>query len=116
MKRAFCQSLRRALLAFCLLAQLGAPALGLAQPCAMSADGDHAAAMAAEGGAMAAMDAGDCCEDEGSCLMAHCMAPVGACAAEPIPLRLPLAGVDPAPSAPIPPALPRQHFRPPIPA
>jgi hypothetical protein len=31
----------------------------------------------------------DCCQDDGPCLMGHCMAPPGACGAELIPAPLP---------------------------
>ena len=62
----------------------------------------------------AAMDAADCCQDDGPCLLAHCMAPVGACAAPPVLVRLPLAAPGPAAVVLIPRAVPQRHFRPPI--
>lgn len=118
--------LLRAVLALCLLAQLGAPALGYAQACAMPGAGDHAMAMDAHGGAIAAesvmnathathaMDAMECCQDDGPCLMAQCMAPPGVCGAGFLPAEPTAIAVVPSPPPLSPGALPRRHFRPPI--
>jgi hypothetical protein len=118
-KRLLRHRLLRAVLALCLLGQLGAPALGFAQPCAMPGADDHAMAMTmdAHGESMAAgdaMEAMDCCQDDGPCLMAHCMAPPGTCGAEFIPAPLPAVTAGPAAPPLFPRALPRRHFRPPI--
>ena len=107
----------RAILALCLLGQLAGPVLALAQPCPMPDEGGHAMAAMAHHGSPAdgaAMDAADCCQDDGPCLLAHCMAPVGACAAPPVLVRLPLAAPGPAAVVLIPRAVPQRHFRPPI--
>jgi len=116
--------LLRAVLALCLFGQLGVPVLGFAQPCTMSGAGDHAMVMDLHGGAMsgdvmsadamAAMGGTDCCQDDGPCLMAHCMAPPAACGAE--SLLAPPPGLVAGPAAPrlSPRVLPQRHFRPPI--
>ena len=120
MKRLFRHRLLRAVLALCLLTQLGAPVLGYAQPCAMPGAGDHAMAMDAHGGAiaaesaMSAMDAMECCQDDGPCLMAQCMAPPGVCGAGFLPAEPPAVAVVLSPPPLSPGALPRRHFRPPI--
>ncbi|MHA7815375.1 MAG: hypothetical protein ACX93N_02795 [Pseudohaliea sp.] len=104
----------QAVLALCLLGQLCAPALGLALPCAMPAGGEHAMVMEAHDSGMVAVDSADCCQDEGPCLMAQCMAPTGACAAPPALERLPVAAAGAAAPLFTPRVLPRRHFRPPI--
>jgi hypothetical protein len=114
--------LLRAVLTLCLLGQLAASALAFAQPCAMPGEGEHSMATTAHHGALAdsavmdtaVMDTADCCGDAGPCLMAHCMAPVGACAALPVLVRLPVAAAAPAAPALIPRAVSQRHFRPPI--
>ncbi len=112
----FRPGLLRAVLALCLVGQLVAPALGFAQPCAMpaGAGAEHAMVMAAHDGGMVAADAADCCQDEGPCLMAQCMAPTGACAAPPTLEPLPVAAAGPAAPLLSPRAVPQRHFRPPI--
>lgn len=122
-KRLLRHRLLRAVLALCLLGQLGTPVLGFAQPCAMSAADDHAMAMDAHRGAMPvagpmdvtdSMEAMDCCEGDGPCLMAHCMAPPGACSAEFIPTPPAAVAVGPSAIPLFPRTLPQRHFRPPI--
>ncbi|KGE02970.1 hypothetical protein [Pseudohaliea rubra] len=117
MNRLLRQRVLRTILALGLLGQLAVPALALAQPCPMPHEGGHAMAAMAEHGSMedgGAMDAADCCQDDGPCLLAHCMAPVGACAAPPMLVRLPLAAPGPAAVVLNPRAIPQRHFRPPI--
>lgn len=122
-KRLLRHRLLHAVLALCLLGQLGVPVLGFAQPCAMPAADDHAMAMEAHRGAMpvaGAMDVMDslqamaCCEGDGPCLMAHCMAPNGACSAEFVPAPPAAVAVFPSSISLFPRTLPQRHFRPPI--